>query len=74
MKSFFRTLGFPEVYTEIMIEAEPDWVWSVITDAENYKNWNPVIINAAGTYGQMKKSRILLLRQGKNKSQSSQRL
>ena len=51
MKSFSRTLGFHEVYTEIMIEAEPEEVWSVITDAENYKNWNPVIINAAGTYG-----------------------
>ena len=51
MKSFSRTLGFHEVYTEIMIEAEPEEVWSVITDAKNYKNWNPVIINAAGTYG-----------------------
>ena len=50
MKSVSKSLGYHEVYTEIMIEAEPAEVWSVITDAENYKNWNPVIINAVGTY------------------------
>ena len=50
MKSVSKSLGHHEVYTEIMIEAEPAEVWSVITDAENYKNWNPVIINAVGTY------------------------
>ena len=27
-------------------------IWAVITDARNYKNWNPVITNVVGTYAE----------------------
>ena len=50
MNNFSKSLGHHEVYTETIIAAEPEEVWAVITDAPNYKNWNPVIINVEGTY------------------------
>ena len=50
MNNFSKSLGHHEVYTETVIAAEPEEVWAVITDAPNYKNWNPVITNAEGTY------------------------
>lgn len=50
MANFSKSLGHHEVYTEIVIPAEPEDVWAVITDALNYKNWNPVITQAEGTY------------------------
>jgi hypothetical protein len=50
MNTFSKSLGHHEVYTETIIAAEPEEVWAVITDASNYKNWNPVITNAEGTY------------------------
>ena len=50
MNNFSKSLGHHEVYTEIIIAAEPEEIWAVITDAPNYKNWNPVIINVMGTY------------------------
>ena len=50
MKSVSKSLGHTEVYTEIFIEAEPEEVWAVLTDAESYSTWNPVIIKAEGSY------------------------
>lgn len=50
MNNISKSLGHHEVYTETIIAAEPEEVWAVITDASNYKNWNPVITNAEGTY------------------------
>ena len=52
MNDFSKSLGQHEVYTETIIAAEPEEVWSVITDASNYKNWNPVITNAVGEYAE----------------------
>ena len=52
MNNFSKSLGHHEVYTETIIPAEPEEVWAVITDAPNYKNWNPVIINAVGAYAE----------------------
>ena len=52
MNNFSKSLGHHEVYTETIIAAEPEEVWAVITDASNYKNWNPVITNAVGTYAE----------------------
>ena len=43
MNNISKSLGHHEVYTETIIAAEPEQVWAVITDASNYKNWNPVI-------------------------------
>ena len=52
MKSVSKSLGHKSVFTEILIEASPDEVWAVITDAASYGDWNSVIIEAKGTYGQ----------------------
>ena len=52
MNNISKSLGHHEVYTETVIAAEPEEVWAVITDAPNYKNWNPVITNAEGTYAE----------------------
>lgn len=52
MDNFSKSLGHHEVYTETIIAAEPEEVWAVITDASNYKNWNPVITNAIGAYAE----------------------
>ncbi len=37
-----------ELYTEIDIHAPVERVWSLITDLENYINWNPFIVWAQG--------------------------
>ncbi|KRD58747.1 polyketide cyclase [Flavobacterium sp. Root935] len=36
------------INTQIIINATPDKVWSVLTDFENYSNWNPFIKNIIG--------------------------
>ena len=46
MNSFSKALGYKGVYTDLFIPAEPEEIWAVITDAENYDQWNPVIIKA----------------------------
>lgn len=37
-----------EIKTEIQIAAPPAKVWSILTDFENWKNWNPIINEASG--------------------------
>ena len=37
------------VKTEIHIDAPKEEVWKVLTDAEEYEEWNPVLIRADGT-------------------------
>ena len=52
MKSISKSLGHKDVFTEIFIEASPEEVWAVITDAESYSDWNNVIVQAQGSYAQ----------------------
>lgn len=35
-------------HTEIMIDATPEQVWSILTDTENYGNWNEIILKIDG--------------------------
>ncbi len=35
-------------HTEIIIDAKPEQVWSVMTDTENYGNWNDIILKING--------------------------
>lgn len=37
-----------EIKTQITINATPDKVWAVLTDFENYSNWNPFIKSITG--------------------------
>lgn len=36
------------IKTEIIINASKEKVWNILTDFENYKNWNPFIIKSSG--------------------------
>jgi hypothetical protein len=37
-----------EIKTEILIQATPEKVWSVLTDFDNYHEWNPFIKSITG--------------------------
>lgn len=37
-----------EIKTEILINANPEYVWEVLTDFENYPKWNPFIQHISG--------------------------
>ena len=41
-------LGCKAVHTEITIPADPEIIWSVLTDASGYKAWNPVLVPIEG--------------------------
>jgi len=41
-------MGCNSVHTEITIPAEPEMVWSVLTDASGYSEWNPVLVPIEG--------------------------
>jgi hypothetical protein len=43
-------LGRKSVHTEITISADPEKIWSVLTDAKGYKEWNPVIVPIEGEF------------------------
>lgn len=38
------------VHTEIVIPATPDRIWTVLTAAPCYEEWNPVMVHADGEY------------------------
>lgn len=37
-----------EIRTEIIIRSKPEKIWDILTDFENYPNWNPFIIFVEG--------------------------
>ena len=37
-----------EIRTEIEIAAPPTKVWSILTDFDNWKNWNPIVNQVSG--------------------------
>lgn len=37
-----------EIKTEIIIEATPQKIWTILTDFKNYPNWNPFIKSIIG--------------------------
>ena len=42
------TLGNKELRTEIVINAPEERVWAILTDLDNYPNWNPFITEISG--------------------------
>jgi hypothetical protein len=37
-----------QLHTEVLIEASPEQVWSVLTDFAHYGDWNPFLVRVAG--------------------------
>jgi len=37
-----------EIKTEIVIQATPEKIWKILTDFENYPQWNPFITSVTG--------------------------
>ena len=37
-----------QIQTEIIINASAQRVWDILTDFENYQNWNPFIVHSQG--------------------------
>ncbi len=37
-----------QIKTEIIIKATDTKIWNILCDFENYKNWNPFIVNSSG--------------------------
>jgi hypothetical protein len=37
-----------ELRTEIIVDASPEKVWKILTDLDNYPEWNPFICHAVG--------------------------
>ena len=38
-----------EIKTEIQIAAPPEKIWSIITDFNNWKSWNPIVTQVSGS-------------------------
>ncbi len=49
-----------EITTEITIKASPEKVWNILTDFENYPNWNPFIKSLSGKVAVGKKINVKL--------------
>lgn len=49
-----------ELITEITINAAPEKVWSVLTDFENFPNWNPFIKSLTGDVAVGNQIKVLL--------------
>ena len=47
-----------EIRTEIDITAQPEKVWSILTDASHYPEWNPFITSAEDGFAVGRKIRI----------------
>ena len=47
---FLSLVGCASVHTEVVIPAPPSAVWAVLTDSSRYREWNPVMVHADGTY------------------------
>jgi uncharacterized protein YndB with AHSA1/START domain len=37
-----------EIHTDILINADPEKIWKILTDFDNYPNWNPFIRSVKG--------------------------
>ena len=42
------TVMAKEIKTEILINATPEKVWTILTNFDNYPNWNPFIKSIKG--------------------------
>ena len=56
VSSFFSCTS---VHTELFIPADPEEIWSVLIDAQGYKEWNPVLVPIKG---EIREGEILMYR------------
>src|SRR5829696_4401328 len=49
-----------ELYTEIEIAATSEKIWRILTDFENYPNWNPFIRRIKGTIAVSEKLEVFI--------------
>ncbi len=52
-------LGCASRQTEITIPASPDKIWTVLTDTDGYKEWNPVFVPLKGRLEQVEEGEFL---------------
>ena len=45
-------LARKSVRAELMIQADPEEVWAVLTDPTSYKDWNPILISVEGEFAE----------------------
>ena len=48
------------LHTEILIEADPATVWSMLTDLDQYAAWNPFLVEASGLVEPGQRLRVTL--------------
>jgi hypothetical protein len=48
------------VFTEILIEAEPESIWATLTDLERYPVWNPYHVQVGGELAKGKKLDLVI--------------
>lgn len=53
-----------EITTEILINASPEKVWSILLDFSHWKDWNPIIASAEGKAEL--DSQVAIIMKGKN--------
>ena len=53
-----------ELYTEIVIQATAEAVWSVLTDFERYPDWNPFISRIEGRFTEGERLTVKFVREG----------
>lgn len=56
-----------EITTEILINAPIDIVWKTLTNFEDYKNWNPFIVNVSGEIHKGGKINVTIQNDAKSK-------
>jgi hypothetical protein len=49
-----------QLRTEVLIEASPEAVWAVLTDFAHYGDWNPFLVDVAGSPEQGERLKVTL--------------
>lgn len=69
MLALLALFGCKTVHTEITIPANPQTVWSVLSDGPGYKQWNPVLVPIKGEFRQGETLTYLMIQPDGKKSQ-----
>ncbi|MDN5488529.1 hypothetical protein ACG94V_17585 [Acinetobacter sp. ULE_I001] len=56
-----------EITTEVLIHAPIDIFWKTLTNFEDYKNWNPFILNVSGAFQKAGKIKLSIQNNAINK-------